>query len=121
MTQFSKLSRTLTRLVAAVSTHLYVSDGRDYVYGSGMRGGSSGGPHIANMGSLSDSAANQGQWPYRNVVFAATSWGYISDAPKIQGASPLSGPNNSYLFKNLFNPACNSARAIHGTGSCGMF
>ncbi len=101
--------------------HLYVSDGRDYVYGSGMRGGSSGGPHIANMGALSDSAADQGQWPFRNIVFAATSWGYNSESPKIQGASALSGPNNSYLFKNLFNPACGSARAVHGTGSCSFF
>jgi V8-like Glu-specific endopeptidase len=100
--------------------HLYASDGRDYLWGSGMRGGSSGGPHIANIGELSDSAADQGQWPYRNIVFAPTSWGYISEAPKLQGASTLTGPGNTFSFKNLFNPACSQSQTLHGTASCSL-
>jgi hypothetical protein len=98
--------------------HLEVSNGRDFLYGSGMQGGSSGGGHIANMGGLSDSSANQGQWPYRNVVFAVTSWGYVSDVWKLQGASSLSGPGNTNDFRNVFNTACALARSAHGTGSC---
>jgi V8-like Glu-specific endopeptidase len=102
--------------------HLYVSDSRDYVWGSGMRGGSSGGPHIANLGALSDSATDQGQWTFRNIVFAPTSWGYISEAPKVQGGSALTGPNNTFDFNHgLFNPACPTARGLHGTGSCTLF
>lgn len=98
--------------------HLEVSNGRDYLYGSGMQGGSSGGGHIANMGALSDSSPNVGQWPYRNVVFAVTSWGYVDDVWKLQGASSLSGPGNGNNFPNLFNTACNLAKAAHGSGSC---
>lgn len=102
--------------------HLYVSDSRDYVYGSGMQGGSSGGPHIANIGDLSDSSSNLGQWPYRNITFAPTSWGYTDPQYKIQGSSALTGPNNTFDFiHNLFNPACSNARSLHGTGSCSLF
>jgi V8-like Glu-specific endopeptidase len=100
------------------SRHLARSDGVELIVGSGMSGGSSGGPHIANLGSISDSSISQGQWPFRNVLFAVTSWGYIDDSIKIQGASTLSGPRNSNGFRALFNNACNHARALHGTGSC---
>lgn len=100
------------------SQHLEHSDGYDYRYGTGMRGGSSGGPHVANVGYLNDSATNKGSWPYRNVIFAVTSWGYISEAPKIQGASTLSGRANGNNFKYLYNTACYRSRLVHGTSSC---
>lgn len=102
--------------------HLYVSDSRDYIWGSGMQGGSSGGPHIANIGDLSDSSSDAGQWPYRNIVFAPTSWGYTDPQYKIQGGSALTGPGNAYDFiHNLFNQACTQSRALHGSGSCSLF
>ena len=98
--------------------HIERSDTRDYLYGSGMQGGSSGGPHVANIGDLSDSTANPGQWPYRNYIFAVTSWGYVSDVYKMQGASSLSGPNESNNFPAMYNAACAVARSIYGPGSC---
>lgn len=102
------------------SQHLSRSDGRDYMYGSGMQGGSSGGPHVSNIGEISDSSGNKGQWAYRNVLFAVTSWGYVDQSLKIQGASTLSGPNNSNNFKQLYNSACNVSRSLHGSGSCSL-
>ncbi len=100
------------------SEHLAHSDGRDYLVGSGMQGGSSGGPHVTNLGALSDSSLDQGQWPTRNIIFAVTSWGYVSDIFKIQGASSLSGPNESNQFPTMYNYACAAARSLHGQGSC---
>jgi V8-like Glu-specific endopeptidase len=90
----------------------------DFYHGSGMQGGSSGGPHSANLGWISDSTSNKGLWPYRNYVFAVTSWGYISDIYKIQGASSLSGPSNSNNFPGIWNSACGVSRAWHGAASC---
>jgi V8-like Glu-specific endopeptidase len=93
----------------------------DYFHGSGMQGGSSGGPHVANLGYLYDTTTNKGLWSGRNYVFAVTSWGYISDIYKIQGASSTSGPNNSNNITGLWNVVCNSARAQHGAASCATF
>ena len=102
------------------SQHLERSDTRDYTYGTGMEGGSSGGPHIANHGALQSTAGSTGLWAFRNVVFAATSWGYTDRRIKIGGASTLSGPNNSNNFVSMYNTACNRARALHGAGSCSL-
>jgi hypothetical protein len=95
----------------------------DYYHGSGMQGGSSGGPHSANLGWLSDSTSFKGLWTTRNVVFAVTSWGYTSDIYNIQGASTLSGPNNSNNFPAIWNSACSVARNLHGASAagCGFF
>jgi len=98
--------------------HLEHSDTRDFLFGSGMQGGSSGGPHVANIGDVSDSTADQGQWPYRNFVFGVTSWGYTSDVYKIQGASSLSGPNEINNFPAMYNIACSVAQSLHGAASC---
>ncbi|WP_161957201.1 trypsin-like serine peptidase [Aestuariivirga litoralis] len=100
--------------------HIEYSDSKDYRAGSGMQGGSSGGPHIANLGDLSDSSTSKGSYPWRNIAFAATSWGYIDQAVKIQGYSSTSGPANANNFKGLYNAACTRARTIHGTGSCNL-
>ena len=98
--------------------HLEVSDSHDYVFGSGAQGGSSGGPHISNPGSITDSASNLGQYTLRNIIFAVTSWGYTDQTIKIQGASSLSGPGNGNNFHNMFNMACNESISLHGSGSC---
>lgn len=57
--------------------HLERSNGRDFLHGSGMRGGSSGGPHIVNSGEISDPATSRGLFTARNGIFAVTSWGYV--------------------------------------------
>tara|TARA_R110002073_G_scaffold65745_1_gene163975 strand:+ start:3412 stop:4641 length:1230 start_codon:yes stop_codon:yes gene_type:complete len=104
-----------------VSQHLEetaVSGGPDYIYGTGMRGGSSGGPHIQNIGWINDSSSFLGFNRTRNVIMAVTSWGFTDQRIKIGGASPISGPNNSNNAAGLFNMACNQARALHGNASC---
>jgi V8-like Glu-specific endopeptidase len=100
--------------------HLERSNGRDFLHGSGMRGGSSGGPHIVNFGEISDSATSRGLFTARNWIFAVTSWGYVGESFKVQGASSLSGPRNANNFKKLFNLACTRARALHGASSCSL-
>lgn len=99
--------------------HLELSDGRDYVYGSGMQGGSSGGGHFSNLGDLDDySYGSLGYAAARNVVYAVTSWGYTDTAIKVQGASSLSGPKNANDFKELYNSACRLSRTRNGPKSC---
>lgn len=106
---------------------MYMSEGQhievnksntDFLHGSGMQGGSSGGPHIANFGFLYDSTDDQGRYPARNIVFSVTSWGYTDDIYKIQGSSSLSGPNNANNFPAMWNMACTRARKLHGADSC---
>ena len=100
------------------SEHLEISDSRDYKYGTGMGGGSSGGAHLTNLGSLFVTSGTAGQWKTRNVLFAVTSWGYTDETLKIGGASSLSGPSNSNNFKAMYNGACAYSRSVHGTASC---
>jgi V8-like Glu-specific endopeptidase len=95
-----------------------VASGGDFYYGSGMRAGASGGPHIANHGYLADSAPDKGLWPYRNVVFAVTSWGYTDSKYKVGYASSLPGRNNSNNFPGMWNVVCGKARLLHGTATC---
>lgn len=90
----------------------------DYIHGSGMRGGSSGGPHVSNIGVIYDTSTSQGQLATRNVIYAVTSWGYTSHDFKIQGASPLSGVNNSNNFRVMFNQMCWGSRHTYGAWSC---
>ncbi|UJP05885.1 MAG: trypsin-like serine protease [Nitrosomonas sp.] len=72
--------------------------------GSRQRGGSSGGPWIANFGidpvatpDTPGSAAN------KNIIVGVTSWGYVSTGPKVQGASPFTSSNITVLV-NTFCP-----------------
>jgi len=102
----------------SIGQHLGRSDSRDMRVGSGMQGGSSGGPHIVNLGALSNSADDKGGYTTRNVVFAVTSWGYTNESQMIQGASTLSGPSNRNDFVGMFNQACARARKLHGSTSC---
>ncbi len=106
-----------------MTTSQHLSEGTsypDYFFGSGMRGGSSGGPHIANIGAIADSSTSPGQWPVRNVLFAVTSWGWIAHEGKQQGASTLSGPDNTNGWTRIFNNACRAARRAHGRRSCDL-
>jgi len=70
------------------------------LYGSDMRGGSSGGGWVENFGVKA-----QGQQGARfnspNRVVGVTSYGYISQGPKVQGSSML---NNEFI--QILNIAC---------------
>jgi V8-like Glu-specific endopeptidase len=89
----------------------------DYYFGSGMQGGSSGGPQIADLDPLPGGTA---ETEPRNVVFAITSWGFADDTYRIQGASSLSGPGNNNNFPGLWNAACEVAKELHGAAACAL-
>lgn len=118
MTQLGYPGNYYNGIWMTTSQHVEMSDSKDYQYGTGMRGGSSGGPHISNIGSIVDNSTSLGQFTPRNIVMAVTSWGYVSHVWKVQGASSLSGPGNSNNFRGMYNWACNISRALHGAGSC---
>jgi V8-like Glu-specific endopeptidase len=78
------------------------------IIGSLMTGGSSGGPWVVNLGlppSLSGTAF--GQAAAHNLVGGVTSWGFIADEVKLQGASPFTSGN---VFA-LLGAACNATPA----------
>jgi V8-like Glu-specific endopeptidase len=69
------------------------------IIGSNMNGGSSGGPWVANFGLPSAlTGETNGSFPQQNVVIGVTSWGYISNSPKEQGASPFTSNNIQSLL-----------------------
>lgn len=73
------------------------------IIGSNMNGGSSGGPWVENFGLPSAlTGETNGSFPQQNVVVGVTSWGYTSNAPKEQGASPFTFGN----IQVLINAAC---------------
>ena len=81
------------------------------IMGSAQTGGSSGGPWIQNFGSASSFGGTTTNFSAGNRVSAVTSWGYVSDAIKVQGASrfghnvmfPKGGPTN---IKAVITAAC---------------
>lgn len=77
------------------------------LYGSDMRGGSSGGPWVENFGVK---AAGQvgGLQPWPNRIIGVTSYGYVAVGPKVQGSSVL---NQEFL--TILNMAC-----THRAGNC---
>jgi hypothetical protein len=77
------------------------------LYGSDMRGGSSGGGWWENFGVKAEGqqgAINDSP----NRIVGVTSYGFISTDPKVQGSSIL---NQEFL--RLLNLACN-----HRAGNC---
>lgn len=75
------------------------------VIGSLMTGGSSGGPWLNNLGERPlVGGATYGSYSTPNVVIGVTSWGYVSPAPKEQGASRFTSGN----IVPLINAACGS-------------
>jgi len=88
----------------------YVSsaNSNNTVIGSNMNGGSSGGPWIANFGLPSAlTGETNGSAPAANTVVGVTSWGYTSNAPKEQGASPFTSNN----IVSLVGSACGATPA----------
>lgn len=70
------------------------------MYGSDMRGGSSGGPWVQNFGTPAagqTGAYNSGL----NRIVGVTSWGYTNTGPKVQGSSILNS-----TFTSILNTAC---------------
>ena len=85
------------------------SDSNNTLIGSNMNGGSSGGPWIANFGLpnvLTGESSGSGA-TFTNAVVGVTSWGYTSNAPKEQGASPFTSGN----IQKLLDSACGSTPA----------
>lgn len=78
-----------------------------YIYGSAMRGGSSGGPWIQDFG-ITPAGAPLGLLG-NNYLVAVTSYGPISTTPMYQGASNLDS-----RFIGLLNAVCGSANS----GNC---
>ena len=75
------------------------------IIGSLMCGGSSGGPWLNNFGIRPTlTGTGNGTAFNPNIVVGVTSWGYINNAVKQQGASPFT--NNNIV--SLVNSACNS-------------
>ena len=71
------------------------------VIGSLQNGGSSGGPWIVNLGMPPTlNGAGFGPAATHNLVVGVTSWGYVSDTQKEQGASPFTSNNIVSLVKS---------------------
>ncbi len=88
-------------------SHGFVSgpNSSNTIIGSLMCGGSSGGPWLNNFGIrpvLTGTANGTAFNP--NIVVGVTSWGYINNAVKQQGASPFTSNN----IASLVTSACNS-------------
>ena len=87
------------------------TDYNQVVIGSNMTGGSSGGPWMHNFGKNDGYEGTPPVDDRRNRVAAVTSWGFVDDSIKIQGASrfghntsfPEGGPTN---VKTLINFGC---------------
>jgi V8-like Glu-specific endopeptidase len=77
------------------------------LYGSDMRGGSSGGGWVENFG-VAAAGQTGGLKPWRNRVVGVTSYGYTNAGPKVQGSSVL-----GQEFLNILNTAC-----AHRAGNC---
>ena len=84
------------------------SNSNNTIIGSNMNGGSSGGPWIGNFGLPSAlTGESAGSFTPSNVIMGVTSWGYTSNAPKEQGASPFTSNN----IQSLLNSACGATPA----------
>lgn len=84
------------------------SNSNNTIIGSNMNGGSSGGPWIINFGLPSAlTGETNGSVPASNAIVGVTSWGYTSNAPKEQGASPFTSAN----IQTLLNQACAATAA----------
>jgi V8-like Glu-specific endopeptidase len=72
------------------------------IYGSDMRGGSSGGPWVQNFGAASScSSGCSGFQTGRNQIIGVTSYGPVSTTPLYQGASILDS-----RWVSIFNSIC---------------
>lgn len=89
------------------SQHFEAGGADTVLYGSDMRGGSSGGAWLENFG-VQAVGQSGGMQPTPNRVVGVTSYGFVSTAPKVQGSSIL-----GQEFLDLRNSAC-----AHRAGNC---
>jgi V8-like Glu-specific endopeptidase len=83
--------------------YISASDSNNTIIGSNMNAGSYGGPWIVNFGFPSTlTGETNGSFSHPDVIVGVASWGYTSNAPKEQGASPFTSNN----IKSLLNSAC---------------
>jgi hypothetical protein len=68
------------------SNSFAATDPNKVEYGSDAGGGSSGGPWVQNFQVVADGGGT-GSHAGANRVVGVTSYGYLSEAPKVQGAS----------------------------------
>jgi len=85
------------------------SNSNNTIIGSNMNGGSSGGSWIVNFGLpyVLTGESNGSGYLFTNAVVGVTSWGYTSNSPKEQGASPFTSGN----IQALLNSACGATPA----------
>jgi V8-like Glu-specific endopeptidase len=87
----------------------YFATPNNVIIGSDQTGGSSGGPWLVNFGATPVSTNSVPSENNSNVVVATTSWGYISNTIKQQGASRF-GTNSKFPstanITALVNAAC---------------
>lgn len=88
------------KLQDITSNSFRATDPNNVEYGSDARGGSSGGPWVQNFETLAVGGGTGSQTSSNRVV-AVTSYGYISEDPKVQGASILDS-----RWVDLFNLLC---------------
>jgi V8-like Glu-specific endopeptidase len=89
------------------SQHFEAGGANTVLYGSDMRGGSSGGLWIENFG-VQAVGQTGGLQPNPNRAVGVTSYGFVDTDPKVQGSSIL-----GQEFLDLRNAAC-----AHRTGNC---
>lgn len=96
----------------------YQDKPNNLVIGSNQTGGSSGGPWLVNFGT--DTSSFGGTEPFdneSNQVIGTTSWGFISDQVKAQGASRFA-KNAAYTTKSNIQSLVDSACGAN-PGACG--
>ena len=86
------------------------------IIGSNQTGGSSGGPWLQNFGVETSHTGTPPQDNDSNQVVATTSWGFIADTFKIQGASRFS-KNTAYTAKSNIRSLVDEA-CINNPGFC---
>lgn len=87
-------------------------DPNNVVIGSNQTGGSSGGPWLQNFGTKTSHTGTPPIDGQLNTVTAVTSWGFTSDAIKIQGASRFSR-NTTYTEKSNIHSLLDDVCAAH--------
>lgn len=96
------------QIMHQVDSQHFSNGGQNTVlYGSDMRGGSSGGGWIENFG-IAAAGQSGGLKPWPNRLVGVTSYGYTNAGPKVQGSSIL-----GQEFLNILNTAC-----AHRAGNC---
>ncbi|WP_426109804.1 hypothetical protein [Massilia sp. PWRC2] len=88
------------KMQVVASASFQATEPNNVEYGSDARGGSSGGPWVQNF-QLVQTGGGSGIQAASNRVVGVTSYGYVSEEPKVQGASILDA-----RWVQLFRTVC---------------